>query len=81
MAQVDEALQAAADVILLDNMSTAEMTDAVRRIGGRAIVEASGGVTLDQVRAVAQTGCRPDLGRGAHPLGPGRGPEHAGDAV
>jgi nicotinate-nucleotide pyrophosphorylase (carboxylating) len=56
MAQVDEALQAAADVILLDNMSTVEMTDAVCRIAGRAVVEASGGVTLEQVRAVAQTG-------------------------
>jgi nicotinate-nucleotide pyrophosphorylase (carboxylating) len=56
IAQIDEALQAAADAILLDNMSLDEMTDAVRRIAGRAIVEASGGVTLDRVAAVAQTG-------------------------
>jgi nicotinate-nucleotide pyrophosphorylase (carboxylating) len=56
MAQVDEALQAAADSILLDNMSPAEMTDAVERIAGRAVVEASGGVTLEHVGAVAQAG-------------------------
>jgi nicotinate-nucleotide pyrophosphorylase (carboxylating) len=56
IAQVGEALQAAADAILLDNMSLDEMADAVRRIAGRAIVEASGGVTLDRVGAVAQTG-------------------------
>jgi nicotinate-nucleotide pyrophosphorylase (carboxylating) len=56
IAQVDEALLAGANAILLDNMSLAEMTDAVGRIGGRAVVEASGGVTLDRVVAVAQTG-------------------------
>lgn len=56
IAQVDEALQEGADTILLDNMSLAEMTDAVRRIAGRATVEASGGVTLEEVASVANTG-------------------------
>jgi len=54
--QVDEALAAGADAILLDNMSTAQIADAVRRIAGRALVEASGGVTLATLRAVADTG-------------------------
>jgi nicotinate-nucleotide pyrophosphorylase (carboxylating) len=54
--QVEEALAAAADAILLDNMSIEQMTAAVRRIGLRAIVEASGGVTLATVRAIAETG-------------------------
>jgi len=56
LAQVDEALAAAADVIMLDNMSVEQMAAAVRKIGLRAIVEASGGVTLATVRAIAETG-------------------------
>jgi nicotinate-nucleotide pyrophosphorylase (carboxylating) len=55
-AEVDEALAAGAEVILLDNMSTEQMTQAVRRIGGRALVEASGGIHLNNVAAVAATG-------------------------
>jgi len=55
-AQVEEAIAAGADAILLDNMSTADMAEAVRRIAGRAVVEASGGVTLETVRAIAETG-------------------------
>jgi len=55
-AEVDEALAAGAEIILLDNMASAELTEAVRRIGGRALVEASGGVTLNNVAAVAATG-------------------------
>lgn len=54
--QVEQALASGADVILLDNMSPAQMRDAVSRIGGRALVEASGGIGLDTVRAVAETG-------------------------
>ena len=54
--QVDEALAAEADAILLDNMSLDQLTAAVRRIAGRSIVEASGGVTLASVRAIAETG-------------------------
>ncbi|MFQ5667921.1 MAG: carboxylating nicotinate-nucleotide diphosphorylase [Candidatus Binatia bacterium] len=56
LGDVTEALAAGAEIILLDNMSTDELTQAVRRIAGRAIVEASGGITLDNVRAVAATG-------------------------
>lgn len=54
--QVDEALAAGADAILLDNMSTADMAEAVRRSGGRAPLEASGGMTLDRISEVAATG-------------------------
>jgi nicotinate-nucleotide pyrophosphorylase (carboxylating) len=56
MAQVDEALAAGAEVILLDNMLPDLLRAAVTRIGGRAVVEASGGVTLANVRAVAECG-------------------------
>jgi nicotinate-nucleotide pyrophosphorylase (carboxylating) len=56
LAEVDEALEAGAPWILLDNMSVAELADAVRRVAGRARLEASGGVTLDTVRAIAGTG-------------------------
>lgn len=54
--QVDQAIAAGADVVLLDNMSTGELREAVRRVGGRAQTEASGGVNLDTVRAIAETG-------------------------
>lgn len=54
--QVDEALAAGADIILLDNMTLDQMTEAVRRIGGRALTEASGNMTLDRIPAVAHTG-------------------------
>ena len=54
--QVGRALEAGADVILLDNMSTAEMHVCVEMVKGAAIVEASGGITLETVRAVAETG-------------------------
>jgi nicotinate-nucleotide pyrophosphorylase (carboxylating) len=59
MAEVDEALVAGVDAILLDNMSVAEIAAAVARVGGRARVEASGGVTLATVRQIAEAG--PDL--------------------
>jgi nicotinate-nucleotide pyrophosphorylase (carboxylating) len=51
-----EALDAGADVIMLDNMSTRDMAECVRLNKGRAVLEASGNVTLDNVRAIAQTG-------------------------
>ncbi|MGI8423004.1 MAG: carboxylating nicotinate-nucleotide diphosphorylase [Chloroflexota bacterium] len=54
--QVREALAAGADAILLDNMSPDELREAVTMIDGRAVAEASGGVTLDTVRAVAEAG-------------------------
>lgn len=55
-AEVDEALGAGAEAILLDNMSVQRLRAAVRRIAGRALTEASGGVHLDNVRAIAETG-------------------------
>jgi nicotinate-nucleotide pyrophosphorylase (carboxylating) len=54
--QVEEALAAGTDIIMLDNMEPAEMRRAVEMIGGRALVEASGGITLDRVAAVAAAG-------------------------
>jgi nicotinate-nucleotide pyrophosphorylase (carboxylating) len=54
--QVAQALDADADRILLDNMSLDELRTAVSLSGGRAELEASGGVTLDTVRSIAQTG-------------------------
>lgn len=54
--QVDAAVSAHADVILLDNLSTADIREAVRRIAGRAKVEISGGVTLARMGELATTG-------------------------
>jgi nicotinate-nucleotide pyrophosphorylase (carboxylating) len=54
--QVAEALAAGADIIMLDNMSIEQMAECVRTVNGRAIVEASGGVNLSNVRAIAETG-------------------------
>ena len=54
--QVKEALQAGADMILLDNMSVEDMRRAVALSGGRTPLEASGGVRLDTIRAIAETG-------------------------
>lgn len=54
--EVHEALEAGAHVLMLDNMSVAEMTMAVRTVRGRALVEASGNVRLENVRKVAETG-------------------------
>lgn len=54
--EVDEALAAGAEVLLLDNMSVEELRDTVRHVAGRALLEASGGVQLDTVRAIAATG-------------------------
>ena len=56
MEQVEVALDAGAHIIMLDNMSVDEMAEAMRVIGDRAVVEASGGITYDTVRAVAETG-------------------------
>lgn len=56
LAEVREAIEAGADVILLDNLKIDEIKAAVELVDRRAIVEASGGITLDNVRAIAQTG-------------------------
>ena len=54
--QVDEALKAGADILLLDNMPPNIMERVVHEVGDRAVTEASGGITLEQVKIVAATG-------------------------
>ena len=54
--EIDEALAAGAPRILLDNMSPAELRQAVQQVGGRAELEASGGVRLETIREIAETG-------------------------
>jgi len=54
--ELDQALAAGADVVLLDNMDISTLRGAVERTAGRALLEASGGITLETVRAVAETG-------------------------
>ena len=54
--QLVDLLQAGCDRILLDNMDTATMAEAVRLTDGRAVLEASGGLTLERAREVAETG-------------------------
>jgi len=56
MQEVQEALDAGADIIMLDNMTLEQMKEAVEFINGRAIVEASGNVNLESVNAIAATG-------------------------
>jgi nicotinate-nucleotide pyrophosphorylase (carboxylating) len=54
--QLDVALAAGADVVLLDNMNDGEVAEAVRRARGRALTEASGGITLDRIGTLARLG-------------------------
>jgi nicotinate-nucleotide pyrophosphorylase (carboxylating) len=54
--QVEDAVAAGADIVLLDNMSVPVLKECVRLVSGRAILEASGGVSLATVRAIADTG-------------------------
>jgi nicotinate-nucleotide pyrophosphorylase (carboxylating) len=54
--QIGEAITAGADRLLLDNFSIAQLADAVRQVEGRVPLEASGGVTLDNLRTIALTG-------------------------
>jgi len=54
--QVREALDAGADVIMLDNMSIPLMREAVQMVAGKALLEASGGIRLDTIAAIAETG-------------------------
>jgi nicotinate-nucleotide pyrophosphorylase (carboxylating) len=56
LAQLDEALGEAPDVVMLDNFALADLAEAVGRAEGRVILEASGGVSLESVRAIAETG-------------------------
>lgn len=54
--QVDEAVRSGADIVLLDNMTPGQLRQAVALVAGRARTEASGGVTLETIRAIAETG-------------------------
>ena len=54
--QLEEVLDAGADLVLLDNMGVEQMAAAVKVAAGRAVLEASGGITLETVRAIAETG-------------------------
>jgi nicotinate-nucleotide pyrophosphorylase (carboxylating) len=56
LSEVDEAVAAGAEAILLDNMSIADIREAVRRVNGRAKTEISGGVTLERLAELASTG-------------------------
>jgi nicotinate-nucleotide pyrophosphorylase (carboxylating) len=59
LAQLDKALKAGPDIVLLDNMPPATMREAVRRrnvVAPGVLLEASGGVTLETIRAIAETG-------------------------
>jgi len=56
LAEVQEALDAQADIILLDNMTTPQMREAVQLVNGRALLEASGNMSLERVREVAEIG-------------------------
>ncbi|MGH6625400.1 MAG: carboxylating nicotinate-nucleotide diphosphorylase [Burkholderiaceae bacterium] len=56
LAQVREALDAGVDVIMLDNMSVPDMREAVEMVNGRTKIEASGGIRLETIRPVAETG-------------------------
>ena len=54
--ELEEALSAGADIIMLDNMSCEDMTKAVQRVNGRVMLEASGNVTAETIRGIAETG-------------------------
>ena len=56
LAGVEEALEAGADIILLDNMSPERLREAVDLVNGRALVEASGGITLETIEVIGKTG-------------------------
>jgi nicotinate-nucleotide pyrophosphorylase (carboxylating) len=56
LTELEEALAAGADAVLLDNMPCTEMARAVKRVGGTIPLEASGNMTLDRIREVAETG-------------------------
>lgn len=72
LSQINAALSAGADIILLDNMDIGMIKKAVQQVNGRAVLEASGGVTLKNTRAIAKTGVdRISVGaitQGAKPL-------------
>ncbi len=75
--ELDQALAEGVDRILLDNMGPDQLREAVARCAGRATLEASGGITLDTIRAVAETGVDYISVGGADALGAGAGPQPA----
>ena len=71
LAQLDEALAAKADIILLDNFSLADIQTAVARVGGKAELEVSGGVTYERIPELAATGVqRISMGALTHTVTP-----------
>jgi len=56
LAQLQEVLEEGVDIVMLDNMSLDDMSAAVKLVAGRAVIEASGGVTLDRIPKIAATG-------------------------
>jgi nicotinate-nucleotide pyrophosphorylase (carboxylating) len=58
LAELDQALTAGAKRVLVDNFSLDDQREAVRRAAGKAVVEISGGVTLDRLPEVASTGAQ-----------------------
>ena len=54
--QIDSVLKAGADIILLDNFSTSELSKAIQNIGGRALTEASGGIQIERIPEIARIG-------------------------
>jgi nicotinate-nucleotide pyrophosphorylase (carboxylating) len=56
LSQLQKALEMKVDIIMLDNMDLDTMKEAVKMAKGKAIIEASGGITLEKVRTIAQTG-------------------------
>ena len=56
LSQIEEVVAAGVDTIMLDNFAPHELREGIAIVAGRAIVEASGGVNLDTVRAIAETG-------------------------
>ena len=54
--QIEEVLAAGVDTIMFDNFTTAQMRAGVQQVAGRALIEASGGITLDRIREIAETG-------------------------
>ena len=56
LAQLDEVIAEGADIVMLDNMGPDMLAEAVKRVAGRIVTEASGGVTLDSIKAIAESG-------------------------
>lgn len=55
--ELNQALEAGADIVMLDNFSQQQMIDAVKHVAGRCKLEASGNITIENLREVATTGC------------------------